>query len=60
MDVLQHQKSTQLEWIIIILIAAEIVIGVTGLGLQFYDMLNQEKKEKEALKLNNATEGNSR
>jgi uncharacterized Rmd1/YagE family protein len=32
LEILQNQKSTKLEWIIIILIAAEIIIGLAGLG----------------------------
>jgi uncharacterized Rmd1/YagE family protein len=29
------QKSTKLEWIIIILIASEIIIGICGLALPY-------------------------
>lgn len=32
LEILQNQKSTKLEWIIIILIAAEIIIGLAGLA----------------------------
>jgi hypothetical protein len=31
LEVLQHQKSTRAEWIIIFLIAAEMFIGIAGL-----------------------------
>ena len=31
LEVLKNEKSTKLEWTIIILIATEIVIGITGL-----------------------------
>lgn len=34
LEVLHNQKSTKLEWIIIALIAGEMVIGICGLGLQ--------------------------
>ena len=44
--VLQHQKSTYLEWIIIVLIAAEMFIGIAGLGLHLVQLANEEKKEK--------------
>ena len=36
LEILNNEKSTKLEWIIIILIAAEIVIGLTDLGLQHF------------------------
>jgi uncharacterized Rmd1/YagE family protein len=35
LEVLQHQKSTRLEWIIIILIGVEIVIGIGGLAIDY-------------------------
>jgi uncharacterized Rmd1/YagE family protein len=44
--VLQHQKSTYLEWIIIVLIAAEMFIGIAGLGLHLVQLQNEEKKER--------------
>lgn len=34
LEVLHNNKSTKLEWIIIILIAGEMVIGILGLGIQ--------------------------
>lgn len=43
--VLQHEKSTQLEWIIILLIAAEMFIGIAGLGLQLIGLSSEETKE---------------
>ncbi len=36
LEVLQNQKSTKLEWIIIILIAGEMVIGLASLGVQYF------------------------
>lgn len=42
---LQHEKSTQLEWIIILLIAAEMFIGIAGLGLQLMGMSSSEEKQ---------------
>ena len=44
--VLQHEKSTQLEWIIILLIAAEMFIGIAGLGLQLMGMSTEEEESK--------------
>lgn len=35
LDVLHNQKTTKLEWIIIILIAAEMVIGLCGLVMNY-------------------------
>ncbi len=36
LEVLHNQKSTKLEWIIIILIAGEMVIGLLGLGMNHF------------------------
>ncbi len=36
LEILNHQKSNKLEWIIIILIAAEIVIGCVDLYHQLF------------------------
>jgi uncharacterized Rmd1/YagE family protein len=36
LEILNSEKSSKLEWIIIILIAAEIVIGVTDLSLHHF------------------------
>lgn len=47
--VLQHQKSTVLEWIIIILIAAEMFIGIAGLGLHLVSLSKEEAKEAREL-----------
>lgn len=45
---LQHQKSSKLEWIIIILIAGEMIIGLIGLGLHLYDLKKDgERDERE-------------
>jgi uncharacterized protein YpmB len=43
--VLQHQKSTVLEWIIIVLIAAEMFIGIAGLALHLMSLSKEEAKE---------------
>ena len=47
LDVLQHKKSTYLEWIIIVLIAAEMFIGIAGLVLQMQD--GEKSAEKVAV-----------
>jgi uncharacterized Rmd1/YagE family protein len=36
LEMSHNQKSTKLEWVIIILIAAELVIGIAGLGTTFF------------------------
>lgn len=42
--VLQHQKSTYAEWIIIVLIAAEMFIGIAGLCLHMMPVQEEKKK----------------
>ncbi len=49
LSVLQHQKSSKLEWIIIILIAGEMIIGLIGLGLHLYDLKKDGERDQREL-----------
>lgn len=49
LSVLQHQKSSKLEWIIIILIAGEMIIGLIGLGLHLYSLKKDEERDQREL-----------